>query len=197
MRLTGVRTDVNLFARCAEFRNQHVRVEPVDRALAAIDITLDNQDRCGDLRKFCPEGPLELGGVVSPPVLEEKHRVVGRISLPFLCEAVVEDSGYQHACRFLGDDRADIGSRGDLKSQVPASTASGHDDALSVDERQPAEVLDYAERIFHRVGGLRIDVTTAVRRSDEDVACREKPRPVARSRAVSSRRASGRVVMSP
>ena len=73
-------------------------------------------------------------------------------------------------CRLFGDNRADAGARGDLKRQIPTSTASAHDDALSADKRKLAEVFDDSETVFNGIGGLKIDVAAPIGWRNEDVA---------------------------
>lgn len=113
-----------------------------------------------------------------------------------LWNAVVEDAGHQDDCRFLADHRAYAGARGDVKRQVPTSTTSAHDDALSVDARKLAKVLDNSETVFNGVGGLKIDVTTPIRWRDEDLAGCQEAR-AGGEIAVASRRVSGTVAMPP
>ena len=77
MDLVRVALDFDLFAQCAQFRNQDVGIESIDPDLFAVDIALDNQDRRADFRRLCAERPLEFLGVVTATIEGEKEASSG------------------------------------------------------------------------------------------------------------------------
>ena len=62
------------------------------------------------------------------------------------------------------------------ESQISAAAASADHDARSIDERKFAQVFDDREGVLDGIGGLGINITTAVGRCNEDVAGCQKAR---------------------
>jgi hypothetical protein len=174
--LVVINLDVEPSACGAKFRKQHITIEPVsagsvDAHRTFTHISLDNQDWGINLLELCPEALLKLRGVVARPS-SERNRL--GVTLALLWNAVVEDPRHHDTCRFLGNHRADAGARGDLESQISAAAASADHDARSIDERKLAQVFDDREGVLDGIGGLGINITTAVGRADKDVAgCQE------------------------
>src|SRR5262245_10989109 len=130
MYLLRINTNRQRLSHRAQFWNQDLRIESVDRKL---HIPLNDQNGALNPGDFRSQDPLKFRRVILLRIVHQKTAVRWRISLASLWNARVEHASHQHARRFFWNDGANLGASGNFERQIAPSTASEHDNAFGID----------------------------------------------------------------